>query len=55
MNPMSTKSIHASQQVNKEFYNNCTEYFTALREKGKNDFSFEDEYFYTLPAISGKN
>ena len=27
-------------------------YFESLREKGETDFEFEDEYFFTLPAIS---
>jgi len=48
MNPGDLKKSYCS---NKEFYNNCTTYFSALREKGQNDFGFEDEYFYTLPAI----
>jgi len=38
---------------NSEFYANCTEYFTALRKQGKNDDGFEDEFFYTMPVISG--
>ena len=26
--------------------------FDSLRDKGETDFEFEDEYFFTLPAIS---
>ncbi len=37
---------------NKEFYENCTEYFEFLREKNKTDYGFEDEYYFTMPAIS---
>lgn len=37
---------------NEEFYSNCTVYFDALRKKGKNDDEFEDEFFFTMPAIS---
>ena len=37
---------------NKEFYSNCTEYFEFLREKGEKDYDFEDEYYFTMPAIS---
>lgn len=40
---------------NAEFYSVCNEYFTALRKKGKNDYTFEDEYYYTMPTISGNN
>jgi len=37
---------------NKEFYENCTEYFEFLRKKGRTDYDFEDEYYFTMPAIS---
>lgn len=37
---------------NIEFYENCSTYFEFLRKKGKNDDSFEDEYYFTMPAIS---
>ena len=37
---------------NTEFYKNCTEYFEFLRKKGKVDYNFEDEYYFTMPAIS---
>ncbi len=37
---------------NEEFYENCTKYFASLRQKGKTDDHFEDEFYYTMPAIS---
>ncbi len=37
---------------NEEFYPNCSAYFESLRKKGKTDYGFEDEYFFTIPAIS---
>ena len=40
-------------EINKEFYVNCLTYFDALRKSGKSDDVFEDEYFFTLPAVSG--
>ena len=40
-------------EINKEFYVNCLTYFEALRKSGKSDDVFEDEYFFTLPAVSG--
>ncbi|MFN3654324.1 MAG: hypothetical protein ACK4TO_03240 [Candidatus Nitrosotenuis sp.] len=42
-----------SDTKNVEFYATCTEYFAALRRKGKNDDTFEDEFYYTMPVISG--
>ena len=41
--------------MNKEFYGNCLAYFNMLKKSGKSDDSFEDEYFFTLPSISGSN
>ena len=49
---MSLEQIRVNQA--KEFYSNCTKYFEALRKQGKTDFEFEDEYYYTMPALSGK-
>lgn len=40
------------KRINDEFYPACTAYFSALRKKGKTDYGFEDEYYYTMPAIS---
>ncbi len=39
---------------NKEFYQNCTQYFEFLRKKSDVDFDFEDEYYFTMPAISSQ-
>ncbi|WP_182132380.1 hypothetical protein [Nitrosopumilus sp. b1] len=39
-----------SSQKNNEFYANCTEYFMGLRKKGKTDYGFEDEFYYTIPT-----
>ncbi|HKU33626.1 MAG TPA: hypothetical protein VJR22_07255 [Candidatus Nitrosotalea sp.] len=36
------------------FYADCMKYFDSLRKQGKHDFAFEDEFFYTMPAISEK-
>ncbi len=37
-----------------EFYTQCMTYFEALRKTGKQDYGFEDEFFYTMPAMSEK-
>jgi len=42
------------EKTNNEFYANCLVYFDVLRKLGRNDDSFEDEYFFTLPVISNK-
>lgn len=48
------KALHMQEDNSKsnEFYANCMAYFEALRKTGKQDFGFEDEFFYTMPAIS---
>ena len=40
------------EKTNSKFYTNCLVYFDVLRKSGRSDDSFEDEYFFTLPAIS---
>ena len=40
------------ENPNLQFHSDCNNYFESLREKGETDFEFEDEYFFTLPAIS---
>jgi len=52
-NAFSTTGFMEHQKKNEAFYKDCTAYFEALRNKGKSDDSFEDEFFYTIPAISG--
>ncbi len=49
------KSLDDEDEINKEFYVNCLAYFDALRKSSKSDNAFEDEYFFTLPAVSGSN
>ncbi len=44
--------MEEEQTKNKEFYKNCSEYFEFLRKKGAIDYDFEDEYYFTMPAIS---
>jgi hypothetical protein len=39
-------------EKNKEFYENCTKYFEFLRKISSTDYDFEDEYYFTMPAIS---
>jgi len=46
------KCMEQGQRKNKEFYKNCTEYFEFLRKKGTIDYDFEDEFYFTIPAVS---
>lgn len=48
------KAMMLEENQTNEFYSNCMRYFEALRKQGKQDFGFEDEFFYTMPAISEK-
>ena len=38
---------------NGDFYRDCSAYFGHLRREGRTDHGFEDEYYFTMPAISG--
>ena len=40
------------QQINSEFYSNCSIYISELKKNGKKDDGFEDEFYYTIPALS---
>ena len=44
--------MSGQNNTNLQFHSDCSNYFESLREKGETDFEFEDEYFFTLPAIS---
>ena len=41
-----------SEMSNETFYSDCRAYLDALQKKGKADDGFEDEFYFTLPAIS---
>lgn len=42
-----------NDRKNTSFFLECTRYFASLRRKGRNDTGFEDEFFYTVPAMTG--
>ena len=49
------KAYAMSEESHKsDFYADCMRYFDSLRKQGKQDFAFEDEFFYTMPALSEK-
>ncbi len=45
-------SCMKKNEIDNEFYTNCSVYFDALRKSGRSDDIFRDEYFFTLPAVS---
>ena len=49
------RSSHDMEKDNRNtsFFLECTRYFASLRRKGRNDTGFEDEFFYTVPAMTG--
>ena len=47
-----TNIMNHENTKNREFYENCTQYFEFLRKKSTVDYEFEDEYYFTMPAIS---
>ncbi|MDE1830492.1 MAG: hypothetical protein KGI25_09235 [Thaumarchaeota archaeon] len=44
----------SQQNQGNRFYADCMAYFDSLRKQGRQDFAFEDEFFYTMPALSEK-
>ena len=41
-----------NEKYENTFYSDCRAYLDALQKKGKTDDGFEDEFYFTLPAIS---
>jgi len=50
---MAMENLEIIEDYNHDFYANCRAYFDALQKQGIMDISFEDEYYFTMPAISG--
>ena len=50
---MAMESLEVIQDYNHDFYATCRAYLDALQKQGKSDYGFEDEYYFTMPAISG--
>jgi len=50
---MAMETLEIIGDYNHDFYANCRAYFDALQKQGRMDYSFEDEYYFTMPAISG--
>jgi len=50
---MAMESLEIIADYNRDFYSNCRAYLDALQKEGKTDDSFEDEFYFTMPAVSG--
>lgn len=50
---MAMESLKIVEDFNHDFYSNCRAYLNALQKQGRTDDSFEDEFYFTMPAISG--
>lgn len=50
---MTMEVLESMEDYNHDFYSNCRAYLDALQSQGRTDDSFEDEYYFTMPAISG--
>ena len=43
----------APMASSQSFHSECMEYLEHLRRTGREDYAFEDEYYFTMPAVSG--
>jgi hypothetical protein len=50
---MAMESLEIIADYNRDFYSDCRAYLDTLQKQGKTDDSFEDEFYFTMPAISG--
>ena len=50
---MTMEALEIVKDCNREFYPNSRAYLDALQKQGRTDDSFEDEFYFTMPAVSG--
>ncbi len=50
---MTMEALEVVEDYNRDFYPNSRAYLDALQKQGKTDDSFEDEFYFTMPGISG--
>jgi len=50
---MTMEALEVIKDCNRDFYPNSRAYLEALQKQGKTDDGFEDEFYFTMPAISG--
>ena len=49
---MAMEILELKEKPNNTFFADSRAYLDALHRKGETDDGFEDEFFFTLPAIS---
>jgi len=50
---MTMEAIEVIEDCNRDFYQDSRAYLEAIQKQGKTDDGFEDELYFTMPAISG--
>jgi hypothetical protein len=50
---MTMESLEILEAENRDFYSNSRAYLDSLQKQGLTDDGFEDEFYFTMPAISG--
>ena len=50
---MTMEALEVIEDCNRDFYPDSRAYLEALQKQGKTDDGFEDEFYFTMPAISG--
>ena len=50
---MTMEALEVVEECNRDFYPDSKAYLDALQKQGKTDDSFEDEFYFTMPGISG--
>ncbi len=50
---MTMEALEVIESCNRDFYPDSRAYLEALQKQGKTDDGFEDEFYFTMPAISG--
>lgn len=50
---MTMEALEIVEDCNRDFYPNSRAYLDALQKEGRTDDAFEDEFYFTMPAVSG--
>ncbi len=50
---MTMEALEVFKDCNRDFFPESRAYLEALQKQGKTDDGFEDEFYFTMPAISG--
>lgn len=50
---MTMEALEIVEDLNRDFYSDSRVYLDSLQKQGRADDGFEDEFYFTMPAISG--